>query len=434
MIYEALLVPSESPPTLSEIKRALLTYDKVILIDPSDRGLIPNESYMSAVMRGFLPGLPFGAGLHFDVGPIRPMGKSLGYDDKFQKTLEACAPAGDRIEVRSTYRSANELKAPAQGVSGFKLGFVDTGGYPVHIPDVYWTYREMASIQPLLRAALGPAGGKVQDALAELSVNPEFVITNAMGDGVMNNVPGLPALELPDGVEPELMKQLGHLARARIGAFIKYTGYCEAKALVPVFPTDAYGGIAGQLTVAARDLFAAVNDPFWTKRNRVLKLAYEEYLEDDYLGELEIEQILKLRTKAWGRQGDAREKLFESIFTIANEIDDSSKFDDEAAKAIKECYQESADLLKERQKLNAGVRASMVEGAMLLASSPAIHSFVQGLLPSASIWATMALGGIWLTRKWERYRPQVIELQAKEAAMKRGAGIGLHNFFSKVSK
>jgi hypothetical protein len=75
MIYEALIAPHERSLTLREVKRALLTYDKVILIDPADRDMMPGNSFMSAIM-----GMPlFG----MDIGPIRPMGKTLGYDEQF---------------------------------------------------------------------------------------------------------------------------------------------------------------------------------------------------------------------------------------------------------------------------------------------------------------------------------------------------------------
>lgn len=431
MIYEALLVPSESPPTLREIKRALLTYDKLILIDPSDRGLIPNESFMSAMFPMFPPGVvPIQ-----DVGPIRPMGKSIAYDEKFVKTLEACAPAKELIEVRSTYK-AQELKKTPAGVLSIKLGFGGTYGYPLDPASVYWLYRDFASNQELLHGAIGHAG--VQDVLAELALNPEMAITEAMGDGVINDARELPAIKLPEHVDFQLMKQLSHIARARLGSFIKYTGYCEAKALVPVFPERVYGGVASKLVVATQDMLSKVIDPFWIKRNRVLDFAYEEYLNEASLDQLSMDEVVQLRTTAWGRQGEAREQLVESIFTIANELEDAEKFDVEAKKQIKEFYKQSAALLTERKKFNAGIRASIYEGTLLFAGSAQANALAQGLLPVGSNWLAMVLGGIgigvWGVRKWEKYDPQLTQLRANEEMMKRGAGIGLHNFFSKIPK
>jgi len=59
MIYEALLVPHEAPPSLRDIKRALLTYDKVVMIDPADRELIPRNSFMTAII-----GMPLARIIH----------------------------------------------------------------------------------------------------------------------------------------------------------------------------------------------------------------------------------------------------------------------------------------------------------------------------------------------------------------------------------
>ena len=41
----AFLIPSEQPPSLLDIKRALLTYEQVHLPSPDDRELIPPISY-----------------------------------------------------------------------------------------------------------------------------------------------------------------------------------------------------------------------------------------------------------------------------------------------------------------------------------------------------------------------------------------------------
>ena len=43
MIYEAFVAPTESPNTALEIKRALLTFDKVYIADPDDRDLFPRK-------------------------------------------------------------------------------------------------------------------------------------------------------------------------------------------------------------------------------------------------------------------------------------------------------------------------------------------------------------------------------------------------------
>jgi len=45
MIYEAFLAPTENPSSAVEIKRALLTFDKVYISDPGDRDLFPPQAF-----------------------------------------------------------------------------------------------------------------------------------------------------------------------------------------------------------------------------------------------------------------------------------------------------------------------------------------------------------------------------------------------------
>ncbi len=74
MIYESLIAPSESPTSLMDIKKAILTYDKVILIDPADRDWMPTTLMDSAMM-------PTGFSVIGTSGPpVRPMGKRIAYD------------------------------------------------------------------------------------------------------------------------------------------------------------------------------------------------------------------------------------------------------------------------------------------------------------------------------------------------------------------
>ena len=58
-----------------EIKRALLTFDKVYLADPDDRELFPPQAFMTAI------GMPPIMGI--SVGPVRPIGKLPGYKPRW---------------------------------------------------------------------------------------------------------------------------------------------------------------------------------------------------------------------------------------------------------------------------------------------------------------------------------------------------------------
>lgn len=292
MIYSALLVPYESPNSLREIRRALLTYDKVLLVDPSDRDIIPANSFLSTII-----GIPL---LNMNTGPVRPMGKSLGYDARFEKTLDYCAEAVGQglIEVQSTYQ--------AKPVGQMMIGAVHMGGYPLNTRFVFSSYRAMAADSGFLQSSIQDDTASL---LTQLELCPE-IAPKGVGDGGINNIPPLPPI--PDKIADAQNEGLAIIARSRIGAFIKYAGYCEAKELVPVFPSEVYGGIAKKiLNNAVNTLSSADEQGELLRAGRVMELCHEEFLDDRKLDMLSITDVLKLRSAAWGKQAAAREQLFE---------------------------------------------------------------------------------------------------------------------------
>ncbi|MBZ2168987.1 hypothetical protein [Marinobacter sp. F4216] len=285
MIYEALIAPSETPNTLLEIKRALLTYDKVKLIDPSDRDVIPSIAYVSAIM-----GMPlFG----FDIGAVRPMGKTIGYDDIFEKIIESCRPAIKQglIEVITTYNMAD-----TKGT--ISVGTVPTGGYPLDTQFVFWLYRSMAQDQDFLSSA-------ISNSKTELLSNMETsydIALKGVGDGKVINFDALPLID-DVNLNDNQREYLTEISRARLASVIKYSGYCEAKELVPVFNGITYGSIVAKVLENARIVLSDVKeDPFWMKRNRILDLCHEEFLDEVILDSMSIDEVLKFRSKSWGKQ------------------------------------------------------------------------------------------------------------------------------------
>jgi len=49
MIYDAFLAPTECPNSSHELKRALLTFDKIYVADPNDRNLFPPQAFLIAI-------------------------------------------------------------------------------------------------------------------------------------------------------------------------------------------------------------------------------------------------------------------------------------------------------------------------------------------------------------------------------------------------
>lgn len=364
-------------------------------------------------------GIPFFA---MDTGPIRPLGKLPQYDEEFSKVLEEVKPAvlNGLIEVKSTY-SLSETEGKAY------LGAAPTGGYPLDPVSVFWLYRSMASNPDFLADAIS------HDAASLLKFSrmaPDLAPTGG-GDGSINQIPALPLLDL-DHCDDESRLKLTTIARSRLAAFIKYGGYCEAKTIVPIFQAPVYGRIAQRLINNAQAAFVeAEEDRFWTKRNRVLELCHEEFIPNKALDGLSVKDVLRLRTKAWGRQAEAREELFGSVFELSQETGEYEDFSRKALSKIGEYRKASEEITRERKKLAFEIKCDL--GKAALSGGTGLAGLLSQIeLPPGSVALALVAGAIWGLDKSKSYVPQLRAIRAKEKDMKRGAGFGLHNFYSRI--
>ncbi|MFK5664445.1 hypothetical protein ACI2OW_00870 [Pseudomonas shirazica] len=396
------LPPHESPNSSLEIKRALLTYEKVLIIDPSDRDLIPSNALVSVLM-----GLPiFG----MSMGDVRPMGKAADYDERFDRVIDGVSEAVKQglIEVCSTYQPHD----PGQ----VTIGGVDLGGYPIDPSSVFWIYRAMASNQDFLASAV-----QNKADIQELLSQADKVSIQGSGDQGINDLPELPALEH--------YKDATLVARSRLAAFIKYAGYCEAKEIVPVFDSNIYGGIASLLlSNASAALKIADEDGELIRAGRVLELCHNEFIDDIALQNLSIKEVIKLRTSAWGRQAKSREALFSSVFELANENARSSNFEASARNLISNYKKDSEDLSLERRNLKFQIKCDLGKAALGLTGAEGIISQLES--PFAGAFSTLVAGGYWALDKAKEYAPQLRLLKKQESRMKRGAAFGMHNFYT----
>ena len=414
MIYECLIAPTESPNSMLEIKRALLTYDKVKIVDPSDRDIMPSNTYMSTII-----GMPlFG----MDMGAVRPMGKVLGYDDVFEKITEKCKPAIQQglIEIISTYNIPD-----TKGT--FSIGGVPTGGYPLNTQFVFWLYRGMAQDQEFLEKAISSSK---KSLLENIGLSGDLAL-KGVGDFSINNGPVLPLIN-DASLSNDEQECLTQIARGRIAAMIKYAGFCEMKELVPVFNGTVYGNIVSNLLNNTHKVLADIeDDQFWIRRNRILELCHEEFLDEKILDSMSIDEVIKLRTKAWGEQAKSREGLFSSVGEIALELDSEDLFQNKARDFVSKYRKDSEALVREREDVHFKIKCELGK-ATLGGGTTLIGLLSQFSSPLTSMGLTLAIGGVWAFDKSKEYVPALKELKNKELELKRGAGFGLHDFYSRI--
>lgn len=383
------IIPTERPPTLRELKHALLTYDKVYLASPDDRELIPPSHFMAASAPGRL--FPIGV----NVGAVRPLGKVPGYDDDYAQALEACSAALEQ-------ESLVVLDPPGQPHQGVFIGNVPLPpGWP-NPTSVYHVYRSMASLTEFI--------GSISRGLDDLAFQSTEGLSVLAPDGaddhqmeVMINGQRMPSLPMPvayPGVvsSEEQLNLYTRICLARLGSVVKSFFRCRDKGLIP-FTAD--NGVASTVQLVSRNCASALSqaseaagqEEDYLRRLRIFdRLVVSKYIPADALDEASVSQILRCRTSAWGREGDAREKLSHTIKELSLNSKSDEEFERQCEESIHEYRQAQADLQSELAQLR--IRLECVVGMGLCAVPTAIELARKVFLLS-DLSSLLIVGGVF---------------------------------------
>lgn len=410
-----LLVPSERPPTLRDLKAALLTHDTVQLVDPDDRDLFPSTGFMMAMGMPPFMSMP-------SPNPVRRIGKASGYDDDFAEVVEGARAAieqGTDSIVRTYRPPAPELR----------IGMVDLGGFPLD-PSLLLSLFRSAAADPLFQVA----AVKNDKWLFELSDRVWAVAeTRGNADGTINGVGPLPDVTFPIANE-SLREPLSNIARARFGQAIKMTAFCMTKGLVPQGMHewhDAILRIFVQNSAKFIDQLAEV-DPYWSLRNRALKLVHDEYLDYRRLDQLSVHEILTLRTTAWGRQAEARDALFDSVSQIAREAGAEIDFDKAVAEKIRDYRQTAAEVEDERVALSFKVHCELSRAFLGAAGGFTAAGYLTSLGTGIGAGAALIAAAYYAVRQYQELAPISDQLRQAEAKFEADARYGIQNFYDRM--
>jgi hypothetical protein len=419
----AYIAPTEFAASSTQLKRALLTFDKVYLADPGDRDLIPPQALMIAM------GLP--PFLGFNTGPVRTLGKVGGYDDAFDRLLNEFGDARQQglIEVVSSY----DLSTTSNQLT---IGSVMMGEYPLNPQFMLSAYRGIASQPEVLTQALRgdtPLMGLSDEELSSL------VPERASADGGINDSPALPPLE-SELAREHLREQLSSVARGRIAATMKSIGYCAAKEMVPVFENQSYERLVGVFSERASQAIDVVaeEDPYWQGRRRALNIAHEEYIDDEVLSRMPVDAVIELRSSAWGAQAEARDALLLSAAQLARDGAGAEDFEEAVRARIQDYRAQAEEVQKQRKDLSFAVNCELLKGgggATTTVMAGATASGMLSQMQTAMGAATVLLAGcLWAIDKIKVHKPAADELRAAEAEFKDDVCFGMHNFYRRIGK
>ncbi|WP_425418676.1 hypothetical protein [Oricola indica] len=423
MIYSTYIAPSEQPCSSLDIKRALLTYDRVALADPNDRDLFPPQAFLVAMGMPPIMGFPFGA--------VRPIAKVEGYDNQFDQLMDEVdiARREGLIDVVSSYDQSAE--------KNITIGAVQMGGYPLDPRFLLWAYRSIGRDNDALASAIAH-----DDFLA--SADDETISTlgslKGQADGGINDDPALPLLE--DALKREHLREgYSIIARARIATVMKSIGFCAAKQMIPYFSGPSYNAISGciaERAVRAIDTISEDEDAL-SLRSQVLRIAHDEYINEAVLAEMSIDDILKLRSRAWGRQAEMRDDLLSSAAYLARELTSADEFEKAVRERVSRYRKTFSDIETERTNIDFSVRCEIAKTGVLAAgelttiAGGALGHVTQ--LQSAMGAAGLLLAGcLWAIDKVKDYKPLIAQLKRAEEEFSDNAGFGMHNFYVQIDK
>lgn len=345
MIANSVILPTEQPVDIHDIKRALLTYDKIYIPSPDDRELIPPNTYKNAVFNSIgFPAMPFGGSF----GPVKPLGKTDSYDEKFEITIKQCKNAISQgvIEILGAPTYVNEMT----------IGVTPIPNDTPNPPFTYFNFRQLSENEDFVK--LMSEGLKGIDFTKVKDISKLIPSGQEDEEQSVNDKKRSPKviLELPDR-DDESSKVLSKMCHTRIGSLVKYLGYCYIKQLHP-FTTDL--GYANVLSKLEYNFIGTVesieSDELQLKRQKRLSalhnLIIREYIDPKSIDSMDVNQIIKKRTKAWGRTQENRSKLFSELNEIALDCESDSKFENACNKKFKDFLKIASDYQYEIHKLN----------------------------------------------------------------------------------
>ena len=125
----------------------------------------------------------------------------------------------------------------------------------------------------------------------------------------------------------EIAEAVRTIAAARLGHLIKCIGICE---LAGMHPYSANRGVAGLMDLfnrRAREAFDVVAENSRVENaqyiSRVESVVFRSEMASTILDEMSFEEVLKLRSTAWGKEGQAREEFFRRALELAAECNDT---------------------------------------------------------------------------------------------------------------
>ncbi len=395
----ALLIPSESPPSVDDVKQALLTFEHVRLLSPDERGLVPDIAAFQAISPVPLP-------VGMNLAPLRPLGKVPGYDGAFENLMETLIPAVRQNLV--IFDAAPERH-------GMVIGSIPVPQDTPNPRAIYQIYASIASSPNIL------------DLVA--SDLPDSVLMAHAGDLAPQSIDATDLrLILGDefGNATDLVRAETSLSLARIAAVVRSVAQAHLAGAVPLTSDRGQGLLLRHMTTSLETVVNEANDESeemlaLRRLARLHNLLVEERLDSAALHGMSIPEVISLRTRAWGDAGEARSRMNITLREIALNEPTPDRFDRAVNREIDAYLEARSDLDHEARKF--GVRA--LAGSLgALSAAGAGSSVYHSLFGMGSLEAVLLVTGL-LAGGVKDYVPIVMDLMRQDMKVKESSGYSI---------
>lgn len=409
-----LILPTENCPDKETITRALLNYEKVYLKNPDDRDFVPGTDLLSIVSNA--PGMSMGG-----AGPAKPLGKEKDHDLKFEQLLEIFEYALNEGSLVIMDRPSDIYH---QGV-----------GFAYHIDDlhrnVYWNYRHMLANEYFIKAA---SKGLNRELLTENDLDTLAPIGGddsvMHADEKLNN-----KISFSGSTESEEERLLlTRMIHSRVASISRNLMLCHLNNLTPFTTNIGYSAVVHQMQKNFAEIVSEANDGT-TELNhlnllgKVEKIMFSDFLDQEKIKGLSGKAALKYRTRMWGKYGEKKVKLEETLLQIALDTKDERDFEQKIRTQFEKFLKENRDYLHERGNLGIKLACNIGTIATSSAAAPAI---IQNFVSAPSIDLLMALACPMTFLLAEKRIPDIRKVLKQKNELKRLPVYDLYNYFRPV--
>jgi hypothetical protein len=418
MIANSIILPTEQPIDIQDIKRALVTYDKIYIPSPDDRELIPSNTYTNSLFASLnLPTMPIG----MPDGPIKPLGKVDNYDLLFEKVIDECkfALAQGSIEILGAPKYTETVTLGATPI-------------PEDTPNPFFTYinyrqmSENSEFVNLMSKGLDRIQyDKIRDANSLLPSGRENEEQSVNGQ---KRPPK--AMLSATGLEKDKEELLSKMCHTRIGTLVKYLGYSFIKDLHP-FTTDVgYAGVISKLEFNFVGTVESIetNEELLKRQKRLSALhnvMVSEYIDPERINKLDVKQILKLRTKAWGKTQENRKLLIADLDEIALDCENNDKFKRACELKFDEFLKTTEDYRHEIDKLKLMI---IFDANVFAYITYPEYQLLEKLLKAPSFETLLIVGGLGIQYA-KQHIGTLMDIIKKAEERRRATGYGIYSSY-----